>query len=175
MNYGAAGALVGEMITFAFTSQGIVYDQEGRLTDGLGKDDMARLEDLSRTLAAQYSKAEPLPGLRLKGELVMDEAVSDLGGVQISLDAYRASLRGRPAPVLDGYTGDQRFFLGRAQMWRAKFNEAFIRNQVATGSNAPPYMRINGSLPNIDAWYEAFGVMSQDKMYLAPHDRVRIW
>ena len=105
----------------------------------------------------------------------MDEAVSDLGGVQIALDAYRTSLKGHPAPVLDGYTGDQRFFLGRAQMWRAKFNEAFIRNQVATGSNAPPYMRINGPLPNIDAWYEAFSVEPQDKMYLAPQNRTKIW
>jgi putative endopeptidase len=126
-------------------------------------------------VANLYSRAEPLPGMHLKGELVANEALEDIGGVQIALDAYHASLGGKEAPILDGYTGDQRFFLGRAQMWRAKFSPEFTRNQVATGSNAPPYMRINGPVSNVDGWYSAFGVQPGDKLYIPPEQRVRLW
>ena len=100
--------------------------------------------------------------------------MADIGGVQIALDAYHASLGGRDAPLIDGYSGDRRFFLGRAQMWRAKFSPEFTHNQIATRSNAPPYMRINGPLANIDAWYSAFSVSSGDKLYAPPEDRVHV-
>ncbi|HEV7502528.1 MAG TPA: M13-type metalloendopeptidase, partial [Vicinamibacteria bacterium] len=99
----------------------------------------------------------------------------DIGGLLIAFDAYHLALNGRPAPVADGFTGDQRFFLGRAAMWRAKFDAAFVRNQIATGQNAPPFQRVNGPLRHVDAWYAAFDVRPGDKLYLAPEERVPIW
>jgi putative endopeptidase len=175
VNYGAIGSQIGQMMVVAFTNQGSPYDGDGRLKPWLVPADAARYATMSQNIGAQYSAVEPLPSLHLKGELLLDEAISDLGGVQIALDAYHASLQGKAAAVIDGYTGDQRFFLGRAKMWRAKFSPTFTRNQVATGFNAPPFMRVNGPLANIDAWYEAFGVKPGDKMYVAPDTRVRIW
>lgn len=175
VNYGAVGAVIGAEMYLAFTSQGLPYNGAGRLEDWMPADDTARHGAMSARIAAQYSTVEPLPGLHLKGDQLQSESVSDLGGMLIALDAYHLSLKGKQAPVLDGYTGDQRFFLGRAQMWRAKFGTAFVRNQIVTASNSPPFMRVNGPLPNMDAWYEAFGVQPGDRMYVAPDQRVRIW
>ena len=93
----------------------------------------------------------------------------------VALDAYHASLCGKPSPIIDGFSGDQRFFLGRAQMWRAKFPPPFVRAQLATGANAPPFMRVNGPVRHMDAWYAAFGVQPDDSMYVAPDKRVRLW
>jgi len=175
VNYGALGALIGQMMVTGFTSQGVGYDGEGRYAPWLSPADSAALAERRNRLSAQYSAVTPLPGMHLKGALLVDEAVGDLGGLEIALDAWRASLGGSAAPVLDGFTGEQRFFLGRAQMWRAKFGQAFVRNQIATGANAPPFMRVNGPLPNMDRWYEAFGVATDAAMYVAPAERVRIW
>ena len=175
VNYGADGTVIGSLIANAVFGQGRDYDEVGRLQSWLPAADAANLLRARKFVIDQYSKEEPLPGMHLKGELVADEALSDIGGIQIALDAYHASLRGKEPPVLDGYTGDQRFFLGRAQMWRAKFSPEFTRNQVATGSNAPPYMRINGPVANVDDWYSAFNVRPGDKLYIAPEQRVRLW
>ena len=101
--------------------------------------------------------------------------MSDIGAIEIALDAYHSTLVGGAAPVVDGLTGDQRFFLGRAQSWRARFTDDAIRNQLTQGSNAIPWMRVNGPLPNIDAWYTAFNVKPGDKLYLPPTDRVHLW
>lgn len=174
VNYGAVGTVIASMIVNAFGG-GIDYDAEGRLRPWLTADETHRYAALRSALAAHYSLEEPLPGIHIKGELVADEAVNDLGAVRIALDAYHAALHGAPAPMRDGYSGDQRFFLGRAQMWRAKFGPDFLRNQLATGSNAPPYMRINGPLPQIDEWYAAFEVKPGDKLYVAPDARIRLW
>jgi putative endopeptidase len=175
VNYGSLGALIGQMIVSGFTAQGLPYDGDGRLRPWLPADDAARFAALAARISARYSAIAPLPGLHLKGELLVDEAAGDLGGLQIALDAYHGALAGRVAPVLDGTSGDQRFFLGRAQMWRAKFPDNFVRNQIATGANAPPWVRVNAPLPWIDAWYAAFGVNSGDRMYVAPADRIRLW
>ncbi len=175
VNYGAVGTTIGAMIVNAFSVGGINYDADGRLNPWLPAADAARFDEMRARLSSRYSLEEPIPGMHLKGELVVDEAICDVGGVQIALDAYHASLNGRPAPVLDGYSGDQRFFLGRAQMWRAKFSAEFLRNQIATGTNSPPYMRINGPLPQVDGWYAAFQVSPGDKLYVAPEARLRLW
>lgn len=175
VNYGALGALVGQMIVTAFTQQGLAYDGDGRLHTWLPEADRARFAALSDRLSARYSTFEPLPGLHLKGALLVDEAVADLGGLQIAFDAYHAALAGSAAPILDGTTGEQRFFLARAQMWRAKFPDAFVRNQIATGTNAPPWVRVDGPLPQLDAWYAAFGIQAGDRSYIAPADRLVIW
>lgn len=175
VNYGAVGTTIAAQIVAGFASPGINFDAAGRLRPWLPPGDGARFAALSRQLAVQYSAVEALPGLPIKGELVVGEAIADLGAMQIALDAYHDTLHGRPPGVLDGYSGDQRFFLGRAQMWRAKFSVDFTRNQIATGGNAPPFMRINGPIRNIDAWYAAFSVKPGDRLYLAPEDRVRFW
>jgi putative endopeptidase len=175
VNFGAIGTVIGQVMASAFTAQGSSFDGDGRLRSWLAPEDASKLAALSAKFAERYSRIEPLPGLALKGGLLADEALADLGGVVIALDAYRAALGDREAPVLDGFTGAQRFFLGRAQAWRAKFSDNFVRNQIATGSNAPPWVRIDGPTPHVDAWYAAFGVQPGDRMYLAPEERIRIW
>lgn len=175
VNYGAIGALIGELMMAAFDPQGRHYDENGRLREWWTRADTEHFDAQARKLAAQYSAVEPLPGLHIKGDLVLSESLDDLGGVLAALDAYHIELGDHDAPILDGFTGDQRFFLGRAQMWRAKFSAGFVRNQIATGANAPPFLRVDGPLRNIDAWYSAFDVRVGDKLYLAPEDRVRIW
>ncbi len=175
VNYGAVGALIGATMAGAFDNTGRHYDAAGRLHDWLTPAETRTFEAMTKAVADQYSAVEPLPGIHVKGELVADEAVDDIGGLLIALDAYHLALNGRQAPVLDGFTGDQRVFLGRAQMWRAKFDRAFVRSQIATGRNAQPFLRVNGPVRNIDAWYAAFGVTPNDTMYLAPSARVRVW
>ena len=175
VNYGAIGALIGSMMVAAFDDQGRHYDAAARRHEWWTAEESSAFEARLGALAGQYSAVEPLPGLHVNGALVANEAFDDLGGMVIALDAYHLALNGRPAPVLDGFTGDQRVFLGRAQMWRAKMQPIFIRNQVAMGQNAQPFLRVNGPLRNIDAWYEAFNVAPGDGMFLAPKDRVRVW
>jgi putative endopeptidase len=175
VNYGADGTVIGAQIVASLFSSGAAFDAAGKLRSWLPAADQQSLEIARHKVADLYSREEPLPGMRLKGELLANEALEDIGGMQIALDAYHASLGEKEPPVLDGYTGDQRFFLGRAQMWRAKFSPEFTRNQVATGSNAPPYVRINGPLPNLDAWYGAFKVEPDHKLYIPPEQRVHLW
>ena len=175
VNYGAVGVMIGATMASGFDNQGRHYDSDGRLQDWWTSEEVKIFEAMTRRLSDQYSAIEPLPGMHVKGELVVDEAIDDLTGWQIALDAYHLSLRGQPAPVLDGITGDQRVFLGRAQMWRAKFPPDFVRNLLATGANAMPFLRVNGPIRNMDAWYEAFDVKPNDKMYIAPDARVHVW
>ena len=126
-------------------------------------------------LGAQYSAFEPVPGAHINGDLTMGENIADLGGLTLALDAYRRSLKGKPAPVIDGLTGDQRVFLGWAQAWRGKFRDAFVRKQVVSDPHSPRQYRVDGVVRNIDAWYASFGVKPGDKLYVAPKDRVHIW
>lgn len=174
VNYGALGAQIAAMLVSAIDdARG--FDADGRLREWWTAADGSAHDRMTRRLAAQYTAIEPLPGIHVKGDLLAAEAIEDLGGMQIALDAYHRSLHGNPAPVIDGFTGDQRFFLGRAQMWRAKFDPAFVRNQLATAHNAQPFLRVNGPVRNMDAWYAAFSIAPSDPMYLAPEQRVRIW
>src|SRR4029079_14734849 len=174
VNYGAVGTIIGPSIAAAVTVPGIDYDNSGRLGPWLPATDKAHFDSARQKIIAFYSREEPLPGMHLKGELLVQESLPDILGIEIALDAYHAALKGREPPVLDGYTGDQRFFLGRAQSWRAKFARAALRNQIAPGSNTPPYFRLNGPLPNVDEWYSAFGVKPGDKLYVPPSERVRL-
>jgi putative endopeptidase len=174
VNYGAIGAVIAAQMMGAFDSQGVHYDVDGRLHDWLKPAEAAHVRDVLTNIATQYSAFESLPGLHLKGDLVANEAFDDIGGLAAALDGYHLSLGGHDAPLLDGFTGDQRFFLGRAQMWRAKFDPAFMRTQTATGHNSPPWFRVNGPLRNLDAWYGAFGV-KEGTLYLPPEARARIW
>jgi putative endopeptidase len=175
VNYGAVGTIVASKIVDAFNVSGVKYDSNGKLRDWLAPRELARLTSVGGTLADRYTAFEPVPGVHPRGKVLFLEAMSDVGAIDIALDAYRASLRGKAAPVIDGLTGEQRFFLGRAQSWRARFTDDAIRNQLTQGSNAIPWMRVNGPLPNIDAWYSAFDVKPDDKLYLPPAERLRIW
>ena len=175
INYGAVGGIIGHELTHGFDDEGRKIDAAGVLRDWWTKDDAARFEARARMLAAQYSAFEPLPGLHVNGEFTLGENIADLGGLTVALDAYRASLHGAPAPVLDGLTGDQRVFLGWAQAWRGKVTDDFVRKQVVSDPHSPRACRVLGPVRNIDAWYEAFGVKAGDATYVAPGQRVRIW
>ncbi len=174
-NYGAAGGIIGHELTHGFDDQGRKLDAEGRLNDWWTAADAKTFERRAAKLGAQYSQFEPLPGARVNGALTMGENIADLGGLTLALEAYRASLGGRPAPVIDGWTGDQRVMLGWAQAWRGKATDDFVRRQVVSDPHSPRMYRVNGVVRNMDAWYDAFGVRAGDKLYVAPEERVRIW
>ena len=175
VNYGGIGTLIGHELVHGFDDDGRKYDGAGALsnwwTDADAREFKARAAELSR----QYSSFEPFPGVHVDGDLTMDENIADLGGALVALDAYHHSLAGRSAPVLDGLTGDQRFFLGYAQVFRAKKTEDTTRQQLVSDAHAPEQYRVNGVVRNIDAWYQAFNVQAGDKLYLSNEDRVRIW
>jgi putative endopeptidase len=175
INYGAIGGVIGHELVHGFDDQGRKFDTEGKLRDWWTPEDAKQFEARTAVLGAQYSQYEPLPGAKVNGALTMGENIADLGGVTIALDAYRASLKGKAAPVLDGLTGDQRVFLGWAQAWRGKLREDAIRRQVVSDPHSPRQYRVNGPVRNVDDWYGAFGVKPNDKLFVDPKERVRIW
>ena len=175
VNYGAIGGVIGHEIGHGFDDQGSKSDGDGVLRNWWTPEDKANFEALTARLGAQYNTYEPLPGFFLQGGLTMGENIGDAAGVAVGLEAYHLSLNGRPSPVLDGITGDQRFFYGWAQVWQTRYRDAAMRQQVTVGPHSPAEFRVIGPLRNVDAWYEAFGVQPGSKYYLAPADRVRIW
>jgi putative endopeptidase len=175
VNYGAAGAVIGHELTHGFDDQGRKLDASGALRDWWTAKDAQNFNSRAAALGAQFSQYQPLPGVKVNGELTMGENIADLGGLTLALDAYHASLKGTPAPQLDGFSGEQRVFLGWAQAWRGKVSDAYVRKQVVDDPHSPRQFRVIGPVRNIDAWYDAFKVMPGDKMYLSPSDRVRIW
>ncbi|MGV3480156.1 MAG: M13 family metallopeptidase [Sphingobium sp.] len=174
-NYAAIGAVIGHELSHAFDTIGRRYDAKGEVRDWWTPQDDARFRAEATKLGAQYSRYEPLPGFPLNGELTMAENIADLGGAVLALEAYRMSLGGKPAPVIDGLTGEQRFFHAFAQLWRSRQRDETARLRILLDSHAAEQFRVNGVVRNIDAWYDAFGVKPGDALYLAPADRVRIW
>jgi putative endopeptidase len=174
INYGGIGAVIGHEISHHFDDQGRKYDPQGRLTDWWTAEDVKRFEVYATQLADQYSKYEPLPGAFIQGRLALGENIADLAGLLVAHDAYRLSLGGKEAPVLEGFTGDQRFFLSHAQIWRNKYRENAMRQQLVNGPHSPGNFRPYVSR-NLDAWYQAFDVREGQPMFLAPGQRVRIW
>ncbi len=174
VNYGAIGAVIGHEISHHFDDQGRKYDATGRLADWWTKGDIARFDKLTDKLAAQYDAYEPLPGEHIQGKLTLGENIADVVGITVALDAYHRSLHGKPAPVIDGLTGDQRFYLGYAQVWRDKMRPEIERLLIASNPHAPGEYRAR-TVRNVDGWYRAWGVKPGDKLYLAPEDRVKIW
>ena len=175
VNYGGIGGVIGHEIGHGFDDQGSKSDGDGVLRNWWTPADKANFEALTARLGAQYDQFEPLPGFPVQGGLTMGENIGDAAGVAVGLEAYHLSLNGQPAPVLDGITGDQRFFFGWAQVWQSKYREDALRNQIATDPHSPAEFRVIGPVRNSDAWYKAFDVQPGDKYYLAPEDRVRIW
>ena len=174
VNYGGIGAVIGHEISHHFDDQGRKYDPTGKLTDWWTPADVAAFEKLTAKLVAQYDGYEPLPGQRIQGGLTLGENIADLAGLSVALDAYHKSLGGKPAPVIDGLTGDQRFYLGWAQVWRTKYKEQALRSQLLADPHSPGEYR-TATVRNLDPWYAAFKAQPGQKQYLAPADRVRIW
>ena len=175
VNYGAIGGVIGHELTHGFDDEGRKLDSAGALRDWWTKADADAFEARAKRLGAQYSGYEPVPGVHINGDLTMGENIADLGGVNVALEAYHRSLNGKPAPVIDGFTGDQRVLLGWAQAWRGKVREDYVRKQVTSDPHSPRAFRVIGPTRNVDEWYAAFGVKPGETYYLAPDQRVRIW
>jgi putative endopeptidase len=175
VNYGAIGAVIGHEMGHGFDDQGRKFDSAGKIRNWWTPETNKRFLDQTERFAAQYNAFCPLEGVCVNGKLTMGENIGDLGGLEMAYTAYKLSLNGQQAPVIDGFTGDQRFFLAHAQVWRAIQRDDALRNQVLTDPHSPAAAR--GSIPerNMDAWYAAFGVKEGDKLYLKPEERVRIW
>ena len=175
VNYGAIGAVIGHEISHGFDDQGRKSNGDGVLRDWWTAEDAERFNARAAKLGAQYDAIEPIPGEHINGKLTMGENIGDLGGINVALDAYHAHLKGVTAPTIDGFTGDQRFFLGYGQIWRSKTRDEALRQQLHTDPHSPGQARVNAVVRNVDGWYAAFDVMPGDKLYLAPADRVKIW
>ena len=175
VNYGGIGAVIGHEMGHGFDDQGSKYDATGNLRNWWTEHDLAEFQKRTKTLVDQYAQYQVFDDLHVNGELTLGENIGDLSGVTIAYKAYKASLNGKEAPVIDGLTGDQRFFMGYAQIWRAKIVEKSMRNRVATDPHSPGEFRALGSLSNMDEFYQAFDVKEGDAMYIAPEKRVKIW
>jgi putative endopeptidase len=174
-NYGAIGTVIGHEISHGFDDQGRKVDATGAVRDWWVAEDGKRFEERAKAFGEQYAKFEAVPGAFVNPTLTMGENIADLAGLSITIDAYHASLGGKPAPVLDGLSGDQRLFLAYAQVWRVKMREDALRQQVATDPHSPGKYRAIGPVRNVDLWYSAFNVQDGDKLYIAPAARARIW
>jgi putative endopeptidase len=175
VNYGGIGAVIGHEIGHGFDDQGRLYDATGALKDWWTKADDAAFTARSKGLVAQYNAYQALPGLNVNGQLTLGENIGDIGGLGVAYQAYKRSLGGKEAPVIDGLTGDQRFFLAFGQSWRGKLRDEVLRSQILSNPHAPALNRVNGSVRNVDAWYTAFNIQPGDKLYLSPDQRVKIW
>lgn len=174
INYGGIGAVIGHEISHHFDDQGAKYDETGKLADWWTPADVAEFGAAGKALIAQYDAYEVLPGEKLDGTFTLGENIGDLAGLTVAYDAYKASLGGKEAPVLGGLTGDQRFFLGWAQVWRRNYRDQNLSQRITTDPHSPSIQRTWVSR-NLDPWYKAYQIKEGQKLYLAPKDRVRIW
>ena len=174
MDYGATGAVIGHEISHSFDDQGALFDATGRLENWWTKDDFAHFQASGAQLAKQYDGYHPFPDLAVNGQLTLSENLADVAGLAVAYDAYRLAYGGKEAPTVDGFTGDQQFFLGFAQSWRTKQREPAARQRILTDGHAPAEYR-GDTVRNLDAWYAAFGVKPGGALYLAPAERVRAW
>jgi putative endopeptidase len=175
VNYGAIGAVIGHEMGHGFDDQGRKFGPNGAMHDWWTAKDAEVFATRTGRLIKEFSGFEALPGLKVNGANTIGENIGDLGGLNMAYEAYVISLKGQPAPVIGGLSGDQRFFLAYAQVWREKYREGALRELVMSDVHSPSQFRVNGPLPNIDAWYSAFGVQPGDKLYIKPEERVRIW
>lgn len=175
VNYGGIGGVIGHEMGHGFDDQGSKSDASGIQRNWWTDEDRARFDARTKALGAQFDSYCPIEKQCVNGQLTMGENIGDLGGLSMAYTAYHLSLGDKPAPVIDGLTGDQRFFLAWAQVWKAKYREEALVNQLKTDPHSPPQYRINGPLRNLQEWYAAFDVKPGDKLYLPPEQRVRIW
>ncbi|WNG48986.1 M13 family metallopeptidase [Archangium minus] len=174
VNYGGIGSVIGHEIVHSFDDVGAQFDARGKLANWWTREDAEKFKAASQALVAQYGAYRPLPDLAVNGELTLGENIADVAGLAVAHDAYRLSLGGKPAPVLEGFSGDQRFFLGFGQVWRNKYREPFLRRLLLTDGHSLGEYRAS-TVRNLDAWYQAFSVTPGQALYLAPEQRVRIW
>lgn len=174
MDYGAIGAVIGHEISHSFDDSGSLFDASGKLSNWWTPEDLQHFQASAAQLVKQFDAYEPLPGLPINGKLTLGENIADVAGLAAAYDAYRLSLDGKPAPMVQGFTGDQLFFLSYAQSWREKAREPLLRQQLLTDGHAPAAWR-PATVRNLDAWYAAFPVTPGQALYLAPADRVKIW
>lgn len=174
-NYGSIGAVIGHEIGHGFDDQGSSFDGNGVLRNWWTEKDHAAFKEKTGALVNQYNEFNVFPDLKVNGAFTLGENIGDLGGVTIAYRAYKLSLNGKPSEKMDGYTGEQRFFIGYAQSWLEKSREESLRNQVASDPHSPAHFRVNGIVRNIPEFYEAFNVKAGDSLYLAPEKRVKIW
>jgi putative endopeptidase len=176
VNYGSLGSTIGHEISHGFDDQGRRFDATGRLRDWWSQGSSRNFTDLTNRLSEQYSSYVAVPGTNVNGRLTLGENIADLGGLEVAYTAYQRYIaRHGPAPILDGLTGDQRFFLAYAQLWRTQIRPDVLRGAMSTDPHSPPLWRVNGVLRNMDPWYRAFGIKPDDRLYLAPEQRVHIW
>ncbi|RMA79478.1 M13 family metallopeptidase [Umboniibacter marinipuniceus] len=175
VNYGAIGAVIGHEIGHGFDDSGSTFDGDGVLRNWWTEADLSEFQSRTSELVAQYNGYYPFEDLHVNGEFTLGENIGDLGGLSIGLRAYEMSLNGNESPVIDGFTGVQRVFLGYAQVWRNKYRDEALRNLIETDPHSPSMYRVNGIVRNVPAFYDAFSVQPGDELYLAPEDRVKIW
>ena len=175
VNYGGIGAVIGHEIGHGFDDQGSTFDGDGVMRNWWTPQDLKAFKGKTNALVEQYNQFKAFPDLNVNGEFTLGENIGDLGGLSIAIKAYKMSLNGKEAPVLDGYTGIQRVFLGWGQVWAEKTRDEALRNQIAADPHSPAQFRVNGVVRNIPEFYEAFDVKPTDKLYLAPKKRVKIW
>lgn len=175
VNYGGIGAVIGHELSHGFDDKGSQYDGKGNLRKWWTEEDRAEFESRSKALVEQYNQFEPLEGSFVNGEFTLGENIGDLGGLNVAYEAYKISLGGEPAPVIDGLTGDQRFFLNWSQIWRRLYRKSEMLKRLVDDPHSPSEFRVNGIVRNMDAWYEAFGIKPSSKLFLPPDQRVRIW
>lgn len=175
VNYGGIGAVIGHEMGHGFDDQGSKSDGDGKQRDWWSESDREAFEARTGELIKQYDQFEALPGLHVNGEFTQGENIGDLTGLTMGYAAYKRSLNGKEAPIIDGLTGDQRFFLAYAQIWARKFRDEELHNRIKTDPHSPGEFRANGIVRNFDAWYEAFNIQPGDAMYLPPEKRVKIW
>lgn len=175
VNYGGIGAVIGHEISHGFDDKGSQYDGDGNLRDWWSHEDRAEFERRANQLVKQYSQYKPFEDMSVNGKFTLGENIGDLGGLSVAYAAYRISLGGNDAAIIDGMSGDQRFFAGWGQVWRRKYREPELRKRLLTDPHSPSRYRANGIVSNIDAFYSAFQIKPDDPMYIAPENRVRIW
>lgn len=175
VNYGGIGSVIGHEISHAFDDQGSKYDGDGNLSNWWTDEDRAAFSKLTKQLVEQYEVFSPLEGKHVNGQLTLGENIADLSGMSIALKAYQFALDGKEAPVIDGWTGTQRFFIGWGQIWRRKYRDAEMIRRLLTDPHSPSHYRSNGPLSNLDAFYEAFDVKEGDKLFRPSEERIRIW
>ncbi len=176
VNYGAIGAIIGHEIGHGFDDQGRQFDPSGRIRDWWTPQSASQFETRADAFGKQYDQYEPIPGTKINGKLTMGENIGDLGGLEMAYAAYRRYVAQHGEPrVIDGLTGDQRFFIAYGQSWQSKVREGALRERLLSDPHSPPEYRVNGVVRNVDAWYKAFNVQPGDKMYLPPEQRVHIW
>ena len=173
-NYGSMGALIGHEISHSFDNQGAEFDAEGKLANWWTKADFDHFTAAGEALAKQYDAYRPFPDLAVNGHQTLSENIADVAGLLAAYEAYRSSVQGKPDEIKDGLTGDQRFFISFGQSWRSKVRDAELRKEIATDGHAPEQYRAD-TVRNLDAWYEAFGPVAGQKLYLNPAQRVRVW